>query len=145
MFRKGRQKTGGRARGTPNHNTVRERRLISEAADRRIVHKTVTEAEAGNPGAQALYYRFLRPSRPRPETFVGPIDYVAPATVEEARARILELGARLARGEISIEAHDSLVGGLKAFLGDKAADQERRLADLEAKAIVAGDIGGGRS
>ena len=69
-------------------------------------------------------------SKPR-ETRLSPIPYAAPKTVDETRAAILELGVRLAKGEISIEAHDALVGGLRAYLGDKAAEQEKMLARLE--------------
>ena len=57
--------------------------------------------------------------------------YAAPTTVEEARALILGLGERLARGEISVIAHDALINGLKVYLGDKAAEQEKILARLE--------------
>ena len=76
-------------------------------------------------------YQQPKPAPARSETFVGLADYVAPTTPEEARALILTLGERLARREVSVEAHDCLVNGLKTFLGDVAADQERRLADLE--------------
>ena len=51
--------------------------------------------------------------------------------VEEARALILKLGVRLARAEISVQAHDALINGLRAYLGDKAAEQEKILARLE--------------
>ena len=64
-------------------------------------------------------------------TFVGLADYVAPATPEEARAFILKLGERLARREVSVEAHDALIGGLQTFLGDKAAEQEKKLEAFE--------------
>jgi hypothetical protein len=77
-----------------------------------------------------IHFRFLRPSS-RWETFIGPIDYKAPGTVEEARAAILALGERLAKGEISIEAHDALLNGIKAYLGDKAAEQQRQLDQLK--------------
>jgi hypothetical protein len=94
----------------------------------------VASAEAGDIESRRLYFRHLRPPPPRPETFVGPIDYARPETVEAARHRILDLGGRLAKHEISLEAHDALVNGLKAYLSDKAAEQERRLQALEAKA-----------
>jgi hypothetical protein len=67
----------------------------------------------------------------RVETFIGPIDHTAPTTPEEARAALLAPGERLARREISVEAHDALVTGIRAYLGDKAAEQERRLSELE--------------
>jgi hypothetical protein len=73
----------------------------------------------------------LRPPPPRPETFIGPIDYVRPSDVEGARAAILELGERTAKHEISVEAHDTLVSGLKVYLADKAAEQQRKLDELE--------------
>jgi hypothetical protein len=44
---------------------------------------------------------------------------------------ILVLGERVARSEISVEAHDVLLGNLRAYLGDKAAEQQRTLDDLE--------------
>jgi hypothetical protein len=75
---------------------------------------------------------------PLKETFVGPIDYAAPKTVEEARRAILELGQRLAKGEIPVELHDALVGGLKAYLGDRAAEQQKKLDELEAALREAG-------
>jgi hypothetical protein len=53
---------------------------------------------------------------PLKETFVGPIDYAAPKTVQEARAAILELGERMARREISVEAHDALINGIRTYL-----------------------------
>jgi uncharacterized protein with von Willebrand factor type A (vWA) domain len=65
------------------------------------------------------------------QTFIGPIDYTAPATPEEARAMILVLGERVARNEISVEAHEVLLNNLRAYLGDKAAEQQRTLDDLE--------------
>jgi hypothetical protein len=37
----------------------------------------------------------------------------------------------VAQNEISIEAHDVLLGNLRAYLGDKAAEQQRTLDELE--------------
>ena len=54
-----------------------------------------------------------------------------PRTADEARATILELGARLAKREISVEAHDALINGLRVYLGDRAAEQQRQLDRLE--------------
>jgi len=65
------------------------------------------------------------------QTFIEPVDYTAPTTPEEARATILVLGERVARGELSIEVHAVLLDNLKAYLGDKAAEQERRVSELE--------------
>jgi hypothetical protein len=44
---------------------------------------------------------------------------------------ILSLGERMARREISVEAHNALVNGLRAYLGDKAAEQQKKLDELE--------------
>jgi hypothetical protein len=76
-------------------------------------------------------YQSPNPTPPRTETFVGPIGYAAPKTVEEARSAILALGERLAKCEISVEAHDSLISGLRAYLGDKAVEQQRALDRVE--------------
>jgi hypothetical protein len=77
-------------------------------------------------------YQHSRPAPTRTETFVVVNSYAAPKTVEEARLAILELGLLLAKGGVSVEAHDALVGGLKAYLGDKAAEQQKKLDELEA-------------
>jgi hypothetical protein len=76
-------------------------------------------------------YQHPKPAPLRVETFIGPIDYTVPTNPEGARAALLALGERLARREISVEAHDALVNGIRAYLGDKAAEQERRLSELE--------------
>jgi hypothetical protein len=70
--------------------------------------------------------------KPTPLRFVGPVDYAAPKTVDEARAALLELGGeRLARREIPIELHDALVNGIRVWLADHTVEQERRLCKLE--------------
>ena len=131
-FAKGASKPAGSGRraGTPNRGTERARRLISEADDKAIVDQIVRDAKANNPHALQVYFRHLRPPTPK-ETYVGPVDYTAPKTIEEARALILELGERLARREIPLEAHDALLNGVKAYLSDVTAEQERRLSALE--------------
>jgi hypothetical protein len=133
MFKKGRQKTGGRAKGTPNHNTVRERRLVADKDDRKIIDGVIEASKAGDPSARVVYFRYVRPASPRTGTFLKPIDYKVPTTVDEAHAAILALGGRLAKGEISLEAHDAFVGGLRAFLASKAAEQQRQLDAIEAE------------
>jgi hypothetical protein len=68
---------------------------------------------------------------PKPAPMYVAVDgYEEPKTVEEARALILKLGTRLAKGEISVTAHDALVNGIRTYLGDKAAEQQRILDDL---------------
>src|SRR5271166_3092209 len=74
-------------------------------------------------------YQHSKPT-PLKETYVAVDDYTAPKTVEEARALILALGERLAKGEIPVELHDSLVNGIRAYLGDKAAEQQKILDEL---------------
>ena len=121
----------GRRKGTPNKGTERERRLIAEDDDKEIVKQVIANAKAGDVEARRVYFRFLRPPPSRPETYIGPIDYEAPKSVEGGRAAILELGERLAKHEISVEAHDALVNGIRAYLGDKAAEQQKKLDELE--------------
>jgi hypothetical protein len=125
-------KTGGRKKGSLNKKTELQRRLIEavNADDKTIVDGIIRDAKNGDPEARRLYLRHLRPPLSR-QNFVGPIDYVAPKTVEAAREAILPLGERLARNEISVEAHNALIDNVKAYLGDKAAEQQRILDDLE--------------
>jgi hypothetical protein len=127
------RKTGGRQKGTPNKSTTRRRLLLEaiNADDKQIIDKVIADAKDGDDRARQLYFRFLRP-RPR-GTFTPPIpNYTKPESIEAARARILELGHRLAKGEISIETHDSLIGGLRAYLSDKAVEQQHLLEEYEA-------------
>jgi hypothetical protein len=131
-FAKGHARQGGRVKGTPNKATERQRRLIEavDANDKAIIESLIRDAKAGDASARTIYFRFLRPPQPR-GTLVEPIDYSAPKTTEEARAVILTLGERLAKGEIGVEVHDSLIAGLRAYLGDKAAEQQRELDRLK--------------
>ncbi len=71
-------------------------------------------------------YQYPKPA----PTYVAVDGYEEPKTVEEARTLILKLGLRLAKGEISVTAHDALVAGLKAYLGDRAAEQQKILDEL---------------
>jgi hypothetical protein len=131
------RKTGGRKKGTPNKRTERERRLLAEAddADKAIVDRVIFAARNGDPEATRIYFRYLRPSAAR-EMFVRPVSYAQPKTVEEARATLLVLGVRLAKGEISVEMHDTLVGGLKVYLSDRAVEQQKQLDALEDSMVV---------
>lgn len=129
-FAKGKPRppNAGRRRGTPNRGTERARRLISDDDDKQIVERVITGAKNGEPEPLRVYFRYLRPPTPR---FLTPIDYTSPQSLEEARAAFLELGQRLMNGEIPLEAHDALITGLKAYLGDTTAEQEKRLSRLE--------------
>jgi hypothetical protein len=126
------KKTGGRVKGTPNQVTERRRRLIEaiDADDKAIVDRVIAGAKVGEPEAIRTYFRYLRPP-PRSEMFLDPTDYMTPETSEEAREAILKLSQRLAEGEISLEMHDALVNDLRAYLGDRAAEQQRKLDELE--------------
>ena len=132
-FAKGkpRHPNAGRRRGTPNKGTVRARRIASEGDDKLIADSIIRDAKSGDANARALYLRYIRPFR-RAETILKPAEYKVPASVEEAREAILMLSAQLANGEIGLEMHDALVSDLRAYLGDKAVEQERMLAKLEA-------------
>ena len=131
-FVKGQPKTpgSGKRKGSVNKNTERARRLIAEGDDKIIVNQVVEAAKAGDRGAQQTYFRFVRPSPPAALT--TPIaGYKTPDSVEEARELILWLGSQLAEGAIGATIHDALVRGLRAYLADKAADQQRELDQLK--------------
>ncbi|HZZ21397.1 MAG TPA: hypothetical protein VFE60_01960 [Roseiarcus sp.] len=81
------------------------------------------------------HFQHSKPAPTRVETFIAPVPFAAPKTVEAAREAILELLVRLASGELSIEAFDAIVGGLKAYLGDKAAEQQKILDRLFEDAV----------
>jgi hypothetical protein len=134
-FAKGqaRPPNSGRGKGTPNKATAHRRRLLDaiNTDDKIIIKRVIAEAKAGDHAARQLYFRYLRPER-KPETYLEPTEHKTPASVEEARAEILELSRRLTEGEISLETHDAKVNDLRIYLGDKAAEQERLLTKLEA-------------
>jgi hypothetical protein len=134
QFAKGkpRHPNAGRRKGTPNKGTVRARQLVAERDDKTIIDGVIEGAKLNDPSARTIYFRYVRPSSPRTGTYLKPIEYTTPKTVEEAHATVLELGKRLAKGEISIEAHDALVNGIRVYLASKAAEQQRQLDALEA-------------
>jgi hypothetical protein len=76
-------------------------------------------------------YQRPRPAPVQTEMFLTPVDYTAPTTPDEARSLVLTLGERLARGALSLQAHDALVAGLRAYLGDQAMALEEQVAALE--------------
>ena len=88
-------------------------------------------------------YQRARPAPVQTEMFLTPVDYTAPTSPEEARQTVLSLGQRLARGEVSLQAHDSLVAGLKAYLGDQAMALEAQVAELES--LVYGGVAPGEA
>jgi hypothetical protein len=122
----------GRRKGTPNKSTAHRRRLLEaiNANDKAIIDRVIQDARNGDHNARNLYFRYMRPLQ-RPETFLDPADYKTPGTPEEARAMIFKLSERLAKGEISLEMHDALVNDLRAYLSDKAAEQQRELDRLK--------------
>ena len=145
-FAKGHAKIGGRKPGKRNKRTAA---AASKAAHpdalEHLAAVMATTPESDPTITPELRLRaaiaLAQYQRPKPwaSRLVGPIDgYVAPRTAEEARQAVLELGARLAKREISIEAHDALVNGLRVYLGDRAAEQQRQLDRLE-DALRTGD------
>jgi hypothetical protein len=134
-FANGHPKTGGRKKGSRNKRTL-------DAAPRLDALDHIEKVMATDDGtispdvrlraAIALaMYQHPRLSPSHTEAFVTVDSYTSPKTPDEARQAILTLGERLAQGEVSVQAHDALVGGLKAYLSDKAAEQQRRLDELE--------------
>jgi hypothetical protein len=80
-------------------------------------------------------YQHPKPFPPK-ETFVGPLDYAAPKTVQEVRAAILELGERMARREISVEAHDALINNLRSYLRRPNNGRTRRARRVPCAAAI---------
>ena len=80
-------------------------------------------------GAQ-VHRRALRPPDVAPDLHrsdrLSGADHAGGGACDDPRSR----PAR-GRNEISIEAHDVLLGNLRAYLGDKAAEQQRTLDELE--------------
>jgi hypothetical protein len=137
-FATGHAKSGGRKKGARNKRTVAAAPQTYPDALEHLAKIVATTPETDPTITPELRLRaaigLAQYQHPKPWTsrFIGPIDgYEAPRTVDEARATILELGARLAKREISVEAHDALVNGLRVYLGDRAAEQQRQLDRLE--------------
>jgi hypothetical protein len=119
----------GKPKGARHKATRMAEQLLSKDAAA-AMRKIGAAAKAGEPWALKFIGERFVPLVSR-QTFIEPVDYTAPTTPEEARATILVLGERVARGELSIEAHAVLLDNLKAYLGDRAAEQQRMLDDLE--------------
>jgi hypothetical protein len=138
-FTRGHAKTGGRRRGARNRRT-----LAAAAKPNAIDHleMVMTSQEPTiTPDLKlraAIALAQYQQPKPVPSRAFAPVDYKAPTTPDEAREAILSLGERMAKGEIPIEAHDALISGLKAYLGDKAAEQQKQLDRLE-DALRAGE------
>jgi hypothetical protein len=136
-FAKGQKKTGGRQKGSRNKRTIAAQPKTHPDALDHLASVVASKspnitAELKVRAATALaQYQHPKPTAARPETFIRLAHYVKPTGVYEAREAILTLGERLARAEVSVEAHDALVGGLRAYLGDKAAEQQRELDRLK--------------
>jgi hypothetical protein len=136
-FVKGHRKFGGRKPGALNKRTVRVApKIHADALDYLAAvvaseDPTISTELKVRAATSLASFQHSKPATPRVETFIGPIEYVVPATVAEARAAILELGGRAARHEISIETHNVLVEGLKVYLADRSVEQGRKLDELE--------------
>jgi hypothetical protein len=128
-FAPGNKVSRGKLPGERNRATLMAERLLSKDAAA-AMRKIGAAAKAGEPWALKFIGERFVPLTLR-QTFIEPVDYMAPTTPEEARATILVLGERVARGELSVEAHSVLLDNLQAYLGDKAAEQERRVSELE--------------
>ena len=128
-FAPGNKVSRGKLPGERNRATLMAERLLSKDATA-AMRKIGAAAKAGEPWALKFIGERFVPLVSR-QTFIEPVDYTAPTTPEEARAMILVLGERVAKGELSVEAHSVLLDNLQAYLGDKAAEQERRVSELE--------------
>jgi hypothetical protein len=133
-FAKGKRKTGGRCKGTPNKGTVRARMLITETDDKIISDKVIEAAKNGDTQAWATYYRYIRP--PAAKALGKPIDLEPPKTAQEGRDGIARIASMIAMGTIDGEHGARIVAALEAFLNAKAAELEEVV-----KRLVAEDAG----
>ena len=135
VFAPGQPKIGGRKPGVRNKKTVaaRERADALDFIEKVVATDdgTITSDVRLRAAATLARYEHPQPSPSRTETYVEIRGYVAPTTAIEAGQTLIALGEKLARGEISVEAHDALTGSLQTFLSSKAIDQEKRLAEIE--------------
>ena len=106
-FTAGHRFSRGKLPGERNRATLMAERLLSKDVTA-AMRKIGAAVRAGEPWALKFIGERFVPLTSR-QTFIGPIDYTAPTTPEEARAMILDLGERVARNELSIEAHDVLL------------------------------------
>jgi hypothetical protein len=133
-FTKGTPKpaNSGRKRGVGNKRAKAHPDALAHLAKvMRGKMPNITEELRVRAASVLAQYQNPKPTAPRVETFITPIDYRKPQTVEAAREMVLTLGERLTKREISVEAHDALVGGIKVFLADRAAEQQRELDRLK--------------
>jgi hypothetical protein len=115
----------GKPKGARHKATLLAEKMLAADA-KEVVKKVVEAAKNGEPWAcKLIIERLIGPTRETPGlTTIGPVDYAEPRTAAEARAMILVLGGKVARGEIAVEAHDVLLGNLRAYLSDRAAELE---------------------
>jgi hypothetical protein len=134
-FAKGRPKTGGRKKGARNKRTLAaEPKVYPNSLDHLAAVMAATDDPSTTPELRlraAIALAQYQHPKPAPSRFLNPIDYTPPQSLEEARAAFLELGQRLMQGKIPLEAHDVLIDGIKAYLSDVTAEQEKRLTRLE--------------
>ena len=125
FIRGSRGNPAGKPKGARHRATVMAEKLFA-ADTKEVVKKVVEAAKNGKSWAcKLIIERLIGPAREAPGlTTIGPVDYAEPRTAAEARAMIFILGGKVARGEISVEAHDVLLGNLRAYLADRAAELE---------------------
>ena len=135
VFAPGQPKIGGRKPGVRNKMTIAAQERPDALAYVQMVvateDGTITPDVRLRAAGILARYQHPQPSPSCTETYVKVPGYVAPTTAEEAGQTLIALGEKLARGEISVEAHDALTGSLRIFLNSKAIDQEKRLAEIE--------------
>jgi hypothetical protein len=97
-YPRGRAKTGGRKKGAKNKRTIAAAPKTYPDALDYLAEKTAAKDDPlVTPDLRlraAIGLAAYQHPKPAPEHFVGPIDYAAPTTAEEARAAILGLGER---------------------------------------------------
>jgi hypothetical protein len=133
-FVKGQPKpaNGGRRKGTPNKGSVRARRLVAEGNDKAIVDEIVEGAVRGDRAAQLMYFRFIRP--PRPKLNPTPIALPRPESIEDVRAIVARLVVEVLAGKLDLDAAGAASALLKAMESSiVGVDLKQLLDELKAK------------
>jgi hypothetical protein len=131
-FAAGNKASRGRPKGARDRASAIAEKLF--AADITGIAKKVVEAAKNGESwaCKLIIERLIGPAREAPTPlYIGPVAYAEPKTVDEARAMILVLGGRVARGEISVPAHDvRQFARLSQRHSGRTAKENRRSRDL---------------
>ena len=127
-FAKGKPKTGGRAKGTPNKATEAVRRLVNDnAAD--IVAKLIEQAKGGDAQAQATFIRML----PRHRVVMSSIELQPAKDSDQAKLQIGALVSEAAAGRLDLDSVKVLVDALRICIDGRQSELEALVRELVEK------------